>query len=224
LLAAWKEEMSKLGNWKENQEKKSRFFTLLKRFEYSRFEIAKKYRLIPSELAYPPDLGQLNDQIGKALEPLIEITAGGDPLTHYQQACYWYRKIEGLDPNTQLSLDAFDSYLSARHGLRSKEIGKMTLGEIASLLQTDYEKKAGSTTGAPEQSKRPNPIQIAPSELSETEAGIMNLVRSKPMKGEIIAQKMGLSYDYTRQVLAKMSRKGLIRNGRDGYYPAQVTV
>jgi hypothetical protein len=63
--------------------------------------------------------------------------------------------------------------------------------------------------------------QVESRTLSETEEGIMNLLLNKPMKGEIISREMGLSYDYTRQILARLKKRGLIRNGRDGYYPVK---
>jgi hypothetical protein len=65
---------------------------------------------------------------------------------------------------------------------------------------------------------RASNAQLVTLDLSETEQEIMKLVRNQRMKGETISQKLGLSYDYTRQVLSKMSRKGLVANGKDGYY------
>jgi hypothetical protein len=54
-------------------------------------------------------------------------------------------------------------------------------------------------------------------ELNETEKQIIRLVRKKALKGETIANKLGLSSTYIRQPLAKLVRRGFLVNGAEGY-------
>ena len=64
------------------------------------------------------------------------------------------------------------------------------------------------------------PSKTAPapsSSLTDTEKGIVGLVSGQPLKGQIIAQRLSLDYDYTRRLLAKLVRAGLLINNDKGY-------
>jgi hypothetical protein len=57
----------------------------------------------------------------------------------------------------------------------------------------------------------------APRQLSDSEKQILALVRSKSLKGEVISQKLGISYDHCRRLLGRLTREGKLRNSENGY-------
>jgi hypothetical protein len=139
LVAEWMERLTKIGDWKASSEKKEEFLDLVRRFDSQRFAIAAKHGLTVSDLPYPVEIQKWWEPIREALDRLTEIAAGGDPFTHAYQASYWYRKLEGYPDNHSVTLETIKEYLIARHNLTRKEVGKMTMGEIAYVLRQDYE-------------------------------------------------------------------------------------
>jgi hypothetical protein len=58
-------------------------------------------------------------------------------------------------------------------------------------------------------------------ELKGTKKKILALVRRRPLKGEAIANEVGLCYEYTRRLLGQMSRDGYLTNDDKGYHAAR---
>jgi hypothetical protein len=94
-----------------------------------------------------PDYSQLTKENWAALESAFESAAGGDFMQHLWQVCYWYRKVEGLPDSHPVNSRVVKCYLAAKHDLTSKQISKMTPGEIVAILRHDAEAKA--TTAVP---------------------------------------------------------------------------
>jgi hypothetical protein len=73
---------------------------------------------------------------------------------------------------------------------------------------------------------RPNTdLQTKPNHeqsLNDTELNILKHCRNKAHKGERIASHLGLSYDHTRRVLARLIRTGRLRKTNDGYRTVKV--
>jgi hypothetical protein len=186
LVAEWNERLTKLGNWKETKEKRDEFKTLVKRFDFNRFAISAKLGIPLSELPYPPEIQKVSENFRKVLEPLIEITAGGDPVTHFQQVCYWYRKLEGYSDNHPVTLQAIADYLVARHSVTRQEVDKMTMGEIAFVLRQDYERQQAAREKPKEAS------HLTHSSASEASAGLGDLRDGLPEPTGTTDQSMSL--------------------------------
>lgn len=62
-----------------------------------------------------------------------------------------------------------------------------------------------------------DPTHRTNQQLNETARRILASCRRRSRKGERIANDLGLSYDYTRRVLAGLVREGLLRNDDRGY-------
>jgi hypothetical protein len=56
-----------------------------------------------------------------------------------------------------------------------------------------------------------------------TDLRILAYCRRKAHKGERIAHHLGLSYDHTRRVLARLVKEGRLRNTDDGYRTIRAT-
>jgi hypothetical protein len=72
----------------------------------------------------------------------------------------------------------------------------------------------------PKQGEGDDPAPSRP--LSDTEQKILELCRQKALKGERIAQKIGLAYDYVRRLLSRLTKEGHLKNTpADGYRTTQ---
>jgi len=144
LLLEWQQAMAKLGNWKETKDKQREFVKLIQRFWEARAAIARQYGASYSDFPDPAEIKDCFKSISPVFDRLIETGAGGDPITHFRQACYWLCKIEDLDLCKPIPDEAIDRYLAGRHERTEKQIGQMTWGEIALILKQDYEQRAGT--------------------------------------------------------------------------------
>jgi hypothetical protein len=89
---------------------------------------------------------------------------------------------------------------------------------------TELEARERPASGGPaagEVSQHPtNPVQGAGrsfNDLKDSEKKIVQAVRTKSMKGQKIAEKVGLDYNYTRSLLAGLVREGFLTKDEDGY-------
>jgi hypothetical protein len=66
----------------------------------------------------------------------------------------------------------------------------------------------------------PNPVQGAGrsfNDLKDSEKNIVQSVRKNSMKGQKIAEKVGLEYNYTRSLLSGLVRESFLTKDEDGY-------
>jgi hypothetical protein len=65
---------------------------------------------------------------------------------------------------------------------------------------------------------QPNAASLSPTELTEAERQVYEVIGSEPLKGAQIAVRCEKSYDAVRQILPRLRRYGLIRNHENGGY------
>jgi Fic family protein len=99
--------------------------------------------------------------------------------------------------------------------MTNREIDDAVSEKVAEILRADYErlnahaKTAAATTGQAASDDADGKPVLA---LTPTMKKILTACRRKHFKGETLANKVGLEYNYARKVFAKLVKAGKLRN------------
>jgi hypothetical protein len=99
-----------------------------------------------------------------------------------------------------LTADMMVDWLLEHRKVNESEIWERPLADVAALLTAARTESAGAART-----------------LNETQRSIVRLCRRKALKGEVVASRLGLSYEYIRHVLAHLVKTGHLRNTDNGY-------
>jgi hypothetical protein len=110
------------------------------------------------------------------------------------------------------------AYFDATRGWPALDVAYLSADQTIALIEGDLWRVINATQMASVATHRQAPgAPTATPMLNETERKILRLVQAGPLKGAAIAARLGLTFDYTRQVLSRLRKKGLLVNGADGY-------
>jgi hypothetical protein len=116
-------------------------------------------------------------------------------------------------------------YFASRHRWTPGDVGRLAPARAVALIGADVRRvldaasqpaPAAAESTASEGAERPAD-QTTTVRLNETEREIIRLVRRKAMRGEDIADEVGISFGYARQVLARLVRNERLVNDERGY-------
>lgn len=91
------------------------------------------------------------------------------------------------------------------------------LDELALAVKHDCDLQRGLTASDGNGPRKISTPAKSQPRLNQTEKKILSLCRRRHYKGELLANKVGLAYDYARRVFAKLVKAKLLRNDENGY-------
>jgi|ERR1019366_7290891 hypothetical protein len=130
----------------------------------------------------------------------------------------YYRKIEG----EELDIERLREYLTAEHNMTNGEIDACALEKVAEILKVDYERLKAPHRGEQQNTKAASKTasQVVGDDadgkttlaITPTMKKILTACRREHLKGETLANKVGLEYNYARKLFAKLVKAGKLRN------------
>ena len=141
-------------------------------------------------------LGKTTEVVKKWRGLLFDLR--GDDEDYHIVGCYLLRRcgIEGRDDRTVLA-----------KRMRQALPRLMEVIRAAAKFLTETDEKTGNTTSSSVPQRR----------LSKTDLRILEACREESYKGETLANKVGLSFDYARRLFARLVKDGFLTNDEDGY-------